>query len=394
MFMPKRKAFHLTKRIIESADTDTIIWDLLAPGLGVRTTVKGHRSFIFQYRSLSGGQGRIALGHFPSMTVEEARKAARQLRTSVDLGGNPSKDRQAVRSAPTVAYYIDYYTGEYAEARLEEQTAKEMRQLLNRFVRPTLGTQKMSDIQDADIVRIHGRVKAEVSVYRANKVLAGLSKMFSLAIKGRACTFNPCKGVEKYTEDERHTYLNQQQVVRLLDACDRYEDQQAANVIRLLLMTGARFREVLHATWSQFDLEDRSWTKPSSHTKTKRVHKVRLGRATVQLLRNMERERTSEYLFPGRSLGSPRTDLKRPWRAIQKAADLCGYRIHDLRRTYASFMLSSGQTLDVVGKMLGHTQASTTKRYASLFSEVELEAADATYDAMMPSYRVVGGSKS
>ena len=86
--------------------------------------------------------------------------------------------------------------------------------------------------------------------------------------------------------------------------------------------------------------------------------------------------------------------MKRPWRAIQKAAGLEGYRIHDLRRTYASFMLSSGQTLDVVGKMLGHTQASTTKRYASLFSEAELEAADATMDAMMPSLRVVTGSKS
>jgi integrase len=336
----------------------------------------------------------MSVGHFPSMTVEEARKAARQLRIAVDLGGNPSQDRQAIRSAPTVADYIDYYTGEYAQAHLEEQTASEMRQLLDRFVRPSLGTRKMSDVQQADIDRIHGRVKSEVSVYRANKVLAGLSKMFTLANRDRACSLNPCRGIKKFPEDQRQTHLNQSQVVRLLKACDRYDDVQAGNVIRLLLMTGARFREVLHATWSQFDLEGRSWTKPSSHTKTKRVHKVSLARAAVQLLRTMERDKTSAYLFPGRSLEAPRTDLKRPWRAIQQAAGLEGYRLHDLRRTYASFMLSSGQTLDVVGRMLGHTQASTTKRYATLFSEAELEAADATWNAMTPPLRVVGGSKS
>ena len=155
--MPKRTASLLTKKIIENTIPNTIIWDLQIPGLGVRTTPKAHRSFIFQYRSRSGAQGRLALGHFPSMAVEEARKAARQLRTNVDLGGEPSQDRRSVRSAPTVADYIDYYTGEYAQASaLEAQTASEMRQLLDRFVRPSLGTRKMDQVQQADIRNIHG----------------------------------------------------------------------------------------------------------------------------------------------------------------------------------------------------------------------------------------------
>lgn len=393
--MPKRNAILLTKRIIENADPDTILWDAQMPGLGLRTTSKGHRSFIFQYRSRSGGQGRMAVGHFPSLTVDEARKAARQLRTSVDLGGNPSLDRRKVRSAPTVSDYIDYYTGEYAQARaLKKQTASEMLYLLNRFVRPTLGRRKMTDIEQADIVRVHGAVRNQVSTYRANKLLAGIRKMFNLAQAARACSFNPCKGVVKFAEDQRFTYLSQAQVIRLLDACDLYEDAQAGNVIRLLLMTGARFREVLHSTWSQFDLDQRTWTKPSSHTKTKRIHRVRLAKATVQLLRNMQHDRASEFLFPGRSLDAPRTDLKRPWKVIQKAAGLEGYRIHDFRRTYASFMMSSGQTLDVVGRMLGHTQSSTTKRYASLFTETELDAAEKTVNAMFPSVRSIGGGMS
>lgn len=392
--MPKRNAFSLTKRLIEDAPANSVVWDVQIPGLGVRTTMKGHRSFVFQYRTRAGLQGKIVLGHFPSMTVDEARKVARQHRTHVDNGGNPSQDRQAVRTAPTVADFIDYYTGEYATTRaLKPQTASEMRRLLDRFVRPNLGGRKIADIQPADIRRVHGAAKDEISPYQANKLLAALSKIFNLARADELRPNNPCFGIKKYPEDERCTHLDQAEVVRLLNACDRYEDQQAANVIRLLLMTGARLREVLHATWDQFDLDKGQWVKPSHHTKTKIVHQVRLADSVVALLRTMERDRLSAYLFPGRTLCAPRTDLKRPWRVIQQDAGLVGYRLHDLRRTFASFMLSTGASLSMVGKALGHTQPSTTQRYASLFSETEREAANRTVSAFVP-LRVVGGRKS
>ena len=387
--MPKRTASSLTKRLIEAAPFGGTIWDIQVPGFGVRTTIKGHRSFVFQYRSRNGAQGKIVIGHFPSMTVEEARKLARQHRTNVDGGGNPSAARQAIRSAPTVADMIDYYTGDYAKARaLKHNTSSAMRRLLDRFARPTLGGRKVTDVQKSDIVRLHGAAKAQISLYSANKLLAGLSKMFNLAVDDGLRPGNPCKGVKKFPEDQRSKHLDLAEVHRLLAACDRYEDKQAANVIRLLLMTGARFREILHATWDQFDLDKALWVKPSHHTKTKIVHEVRLADIAVAVLRTMEREKTSGCLFPGRSLNAPRTDLKRPWRAIREDAGLVGYRIHDLRRTFASFMLSTGHTLSMVGEMLGHTQASTTLRYAKLFTEPKREAANRTVGAFM-SPRVV-----
>lgn len=392
--MPKRIASSLTKRAIESAVTSTSVWDVQVPGLGVRVTEKGHRSFIFQYRTRTGMQGKMVLGHFPSMTVEEARKIARKYRTQVDAGGNPSQDRQAGRAAPTVADYIDYYTGEYAIARaLKPQTASEMRTLLDRFVRPTIGARKIADIQQAEIQRIHGTARADISPYRANKLLAGLSKMFNLAVAGRLRGYNPCFGIEKFPEDERSTYLGQNEVLRLLDACDRYEDQQAANVIRLLLVTGARLREVLHATWDQFNFDKALWVKPSSHTKTKIVHEVCLADGAVAILRNMSEDRVSKYLFPGRKLDAPRTDLKRPWRAIQQDANLETFRLHDLRRTFASAMLSTGANLSAVGQALGHTQPSTTQRYATLFIAPQRDAANRTFNLLIP-LRVAGRAKS
>ncbi len=382
--MPKRTASSLTKRLIETAPTSSTIWDIQVPGFGVRVTQKGYRSFIFQYRSHAGAQGKMVIGRFPSMTVEEARKIARQHRTHVDSGGNPSLERHAARSAPTMGDMIDYYTGEYAAGALKPETASEMRLLLNRFVRPTLGQRKVAEVQPADIRRLHGAARAAISAYRANKLLAGLSRIFNLAIADELRPNNPCFGIKKYPEDRRTTHLGHTEVLRLLKACDRHEDQQAANVLRLLLLTGARLREVLHATWDQFDLDKGLWIKPSHHTKTKIVHQVRVSDAVVAILRGMECGKIAPFLFPGRTLDAPRADLKRPWRAIQKDADLPGYRIHDLRRTYASFMLNTGSNLSAVGKALGHTQPSTTQRYASLFTETEHEAANRAANALMP----------
>ena len=158
-----------------------------------------------------------------------------------------------------------------------------------------------------------------------------------------------------------------------------------ADAIRLLLFTGARLQEVLKAEWREFDLERGLWTKPSSHTKTKRLHRVELDGPALELLTEMHSRRThARFLFPGepskgRGAGKvdevkPRVGLKRPWAAVVKLAGLEDVRLHDLRRTLASFMLSDGASLATVGKALGHTQVATTNRYAHLASSVQRSA--------------------
>ena len=166
-------------------------------------------------------------------------------------------------------------------------------------------------------------------------------------------------------------------------------DREAADAIRLLLFTGARLQEVLKAEWPQFNLGAGIWEKPSAHTKTKRQHRLELEGPALDLLQAMgERKSHALYLFPGSpqlrrknapvdiKTGepqdiAPRSDLKRPWAAISAMAGLEGVKLHDLRRTTASFMLSGGSSLATVGKALGHTQASTTQRYATLAPSVQ-----------------------
>lgn len=371
--MPKRTCTRLTKRAVENAAPKSFVWDSEVPGFGVRVLPSGTRSFVFQFRTRAGEQGKITVGSFPTLTVEEARKLARDLRSEVEKGGHPSRTRKEARQAPTIRDLANYYCDEYGVQRgLKPRTIGDARRVLDSYALPQIGMRKVQDITVADVRKVVSRARDGSGRYEANRLRAVLSRMFTLAIQQNMRADNPCRGVEKFPEDQRWQYLGDEEVGALLAACDHYPDQNAANAVRLLLFTGARLQEVVKASWPQFDLERGVWEKPSHHTKTKLRHRVRLAVEAVEMLRQMrEQDPTGDFLFPGRTQGRPRSDLNRPWTAICKAAGLNGYRRHDLRRTTASFMLSEGADLATVGKTLGHTQASTTARYAQLFEEVQ-----------------------
>lgn len=389
--MPIRTAGRLTKTLVDRAEAGSRTWDSEVPGFGLRVTDAGTKSFIFQFRSRTNEQGRMVIGRYPSMTVEQARRAAREHRVAVDQGGNPSRERQGTRSATTLRDLATYYCDVYGPDKgLKEQTIKDARSLLNRFALPKSGIRKVSDLKPSDIRAMHHEARKGSGRYQANRLRAVLSRMFTLAIQDGSRTDNPCRGVEKFPEDQRWDYFSEQQVPVLLRACDLHHDQHAANAVRLLLFTGARLREVLKAEWVQFDLDAGLWIKPSYHTKTKILHRLHLAPATVALLRSMCSDGPSSlFLFPGRDGRKPRCDLKRPWAQILKIAGFGHHRRHDLRRTTASFMISTGSDLMTVGKSLGHTQASTTQRYAQLFEDVQRAGISRAVERMA----MTGGAK-
>lgn len=371
--MPIRTSSRLNKTLVDRAEPGSRTWDSEVPGFGLRVTDAGTKSFIFQFRSRANEQGRIVIGRYPSMTVDQARKTAREHRVAVDQGGNPSRERAGTRTASTLRDLAAYYCDTYGPDKgLKVQTIKDARSLLDRFALPKFGLRKVSDLKAGDIRAIHNEARKGAGRYQANRLRAVLSRMFTLAIQQESRTDNPCRGVERFPEDQRWDYLSEQQVPALLRACDLHHDQHAANAVRLLLFTGARLREVLRAEWAQFDLDVGLWIKPSHHTKTKILHRLHLAPATVKLLQGMRRDGPCpRFLFPGRDGTKPRNDLKRPWAQILKTAGIGHHRRHDLRRTTASFMISTGSDLMTVGKALGQTQASTTQRYAQLFEDVQ-----------------------
>lgn len=146
---------------------------------------------------------------------------------------------------------------------------------------------------------------------------------------------NPVKGVERNNEEKRARYLSTSELPALVAAINEHGDTQAANIFRLLLLTGCRRGEALAVAWSQLDLETGVWVKPGATTKQKTEHRVPLGGPAVELLKEIaaEAKGESKWVFPSRT-GGPR-DVKKNWAQVCKAAGITGLRMHDLRHSYA-----------------------------------------------------------
>src|SRR3954452_2755914 len=195
-----------------------------------------------------------------------------------------------------------------------------------------------------------------------------LSKMFALAAHWGMRGDNPVKGVERFHEERRERWLSDAELKRLLGVLAAHPNRRAANAVRLQLLTGARIGEVLAARWSEIDFERGVWTKPSHHTKQKRAQHLPLSAPAMALLSDWRAASPAAetHLFPGYSPGKPLQDVKNFWRGVPKGAGLPSYRLHDSRHTHASHLVSSGLSLEIVGRLLGHTNPLTTKRYAHL----------------------------
>jgi len=347
------------------------------PGFGVRITAGGGRSYVFNYRTQAGRERRATIGSPPSWSTEAARHEAAQLSFRVDQGEDPLAEAQASRRAATVAKLCDRFLDEHA-GRLRPSTQAEYRALAQQ-IQGGLGTLKVAAVEYADIERLH-RTISKRAPYRANRMLAVLSRMMSLAVKWKMRPDNPCRGIERNPEAKRKRYLEVEggELARLVRALAAHENQQIANAFRLLLLTGARRGEVLSATWDQFDLGRSLWTKPAHATKQRAEHQVPLSKAALELLKAMRKAAPHDatFLFPARpgSAGGHRATVTRAWYAIIERAGIKDFRIHDLRHSYASVLVSAGHSLPTIGALLGHTQVATTARYSHLFDDVQRAA--------------------
>jgi integrase len=358
-----------------------IEWDEKFPGFGVRITASGATSFIIDYY-VSGRRRRYTIGRHPGMTASVARARAEALRVRIRDGFDPLAERVQARTEPTVEELAAEYLERCVVPNKRPTSVRNDRQMITGIIIPHIGKLRLKAVGKRDIELLHQSLKA--TRYRANRVLALLSTMFNYALARKWLGENPARGIEKFPEEKREFWLTVDQIQKFREALDSYSDQNAANALRLLLFTGSREGEVLKAEWEQFDLLRGVWTKPSHNTKQKKVEHVPLSAGILELLQTMKPQ-ASGPLFPG-VRGGARTTLRRPWVQACKAVGLVTtkevegkrgpitkyrptVRIHDLRHSFASHLVSNGVSLQIVGKLLGHTQASTTMRYAHLQDE-------------------------
>lgn len=378
---------HLTQRRIEAlkprAGARYVVWDGAIPGFGVRVG-EGKRTYVLKYRLVSGRTRWATLDRVGVVPLEKVRKRARRYLGVVADGGDPLRLKDGARDAPTFGAVADRFLEEHVDARRKPATLRLYKLAIDGHLRPRLAAMPIADVQATDILRLHHRLRA--TPYLANRMVAVASKLFNWAAQHgyRDPHTNPCDGLEKFPETPRARYLSPAELLRLgaaLRVAVRYKAISPAAIaaIRLLLFTGARVNEILSLRWSEVDLSGGALHLADSKTGAKTIV---LNAPAIEVLRAWPTFAGSAYVFPGegrgKRKGKHRVSLADPWAWVRKRARLRNVRPHDMRHSFASVGISNGQTLSVVGALLGHTQAATTQRYAHLMDDPLRAASAAT----------------
>ncbi len=377
--MPK-----LTKRFVEATEVKGkpyFLFDELIPGFCIRTSPKGKRHYYFQYIR-NRTRKRILLGQHGVMTAEQAREEAISKLNDVKAGADPHLDKTNKMREPLVKDVAQRFIDEHVMVNCKTATQDGYSHYLNKFIVPFFKNTKISEITRADVAAL--RHSMQHTPEGANRCIVIISKMFNLAeVWGlRAEGTNPCRHITKFPTKSRNRYLSKEEAKRLGDVLDelkQYPDENLAAVycIQLLMLTGCRLGEIRTLKWEYIDYENEVIRLPDSKTGAKTVY---VGNAVISLLQEIKqhpnRSAGNPYVIWGKKPDACINNIQSPWRRFRNLAGLDDLHIHDLRHSFASFAVNRGMSLPMIGKLLGHTQAQTTSRYAHLMAEPMKEAAN------------------
>lgn len=375
----------LNKRFVDSLGAtarECFYWDDLIAGFGLRARPSGVKTYLVQYRA-GGRTRRVAIGRHGVLTAELARRKAREVLGAVAGGENPAQAIAEERATPTIDAVAARYFEEHGKPRLKPRTYEEYARTYRRHIKPKLGAMRILDVAQADVAALHSAMRAKPN--QANHTLKLLSALFSFADRLALVPsgFNPCRHVQKYKERERRRYLSREEWARLTQTLFELErdgvvDPFAIAAIRLFLVTGCRKSEILGLKWDY--VRDSYLELPDSKTGYARLP---LTPTAQRILAGIPRAPDNPYVIQGKIPGRPRADLKKPWDAIRKRADLADLRIHDLRHSFGALHASNGTRIQVLQHLMNHKDLSTTRRYAHVDQEAQRAAAEAI-DATMP----------
>lgn len=372
----------LTKTRIDAHSLDSgrkILWDDDPKGFGLKINRSGKKVFILKYRNQYGRQRKLTLGIYGTITLEQARKLAKENLVCVAHGEDPADDKLGKRTSPTMQDLLERYLEEHSKVNNKEATYRGNKYFVNRYLIPELGKDKVQAVTRTEIYALQQKLYKQ-SKNVANNAISILSKAFNLAeIWGwRADYTNPCRHVKKFPVPPKQRFLSKEEFKRLGDVLDFMEKAQLESpsvvaAIRLLMHTGCRLNEIVKLKWSYIDFNNQCIHLPDSKTGAKTVY---YSKMVDTLLRGIQRQPDNAYVLAGSISGKPVSDLEKPWRRIRKDAGLEDVRIHDLRHSFASMAAASGMSLPIIGAMLGHKQPQTTMQYVHLLGDPMREAAN------------------
>jgi integrase len=335
-----------------------ILFDTEIAGFGLRVQPGGSRTWILQYRH-EGRKRRVTLGKYPDLTLAQARRLAAERLLLLARGEDPGRVRGAAFGS-----LCDRYLAEYAPRKKTYQ--QDVRRVEGRL-RTAWGTRRLASITAEDVRRLHDQI-GRGAPYEANRILALVKKMFNLAEAWGwtpAGWRNPAVGISKHPERRRDRWVRPEEMPALLAAIAAEPDIYVRAGLLLYLLTGLRKMELMRARWC--DLDAARGLLAVGENKASRPFYCSLPEPALRILAELPRLPGCPWVFPGPDPTRHLADFpRRPWRRIRERAGLQDVRIHDLRRTFGSWLTMQGQGLAVVAKALNQSTLSATQIYAHL----------------------------
>ena len=362
----------LSKRIVDRLavdDKDAVFWDQELPGFGLRVYPSGAKVYVVQTRC-AGRSKRVTVGRHGDVSPDQARKEAARIIARIKAGETPIP--VTPKPDPTMAELAERYQREHVAMRCRPATVAHYGVMLAKHIVPALGELKVAEVERKHILALHYELRDKPTV--ANRALDMLVKMFNLAEAWelRPPGKNPCRFVRRYKVQAQHErFLTPEELGRLgraLDAApaERLASRHGAAAIRLLVLTGCRRNEILGLRWEDVDVDAGELRLRDTKTGARVVP---LTPSAAEVLEGLPRVSGNPWVFPGKKRGTHQRNINDAWERIRKSAGLDGVRLHDLRHSFASRALAMGESLSMIGKLLGHTQVQTTARYAHLARE-------------------------
>jgi integrase len=376
--MPKAKldyAFVATAEC-EPGKTKTDWYDETITGFVLECRASGGRTYYLRYQDQGGRQKQHKIGRYQDVRFADAKKKALQLRSEVVMGGDPGASKALAKSIPI---YSELAAMHLADAKLHQRSYVDTEMYVRRHILPKWGRMRLTDINSRSVAQwlsekqASGLAPATVEKIR---VIFGRSFVLGSRWDVPGCDRNPTRGVpRKPLNNARERFLSAEEAARLRLAVAESQNTQLQHIVGLLLLTGARVRELLDARWEHVDVERRAWLIPTS--KTGKPRYVPLSSAALAIVETLPRFKGCPWLVPNPETLKPFVSIRHGWLRAIRVARLPELRIHDLRHSAASFMVNSGVDLFAVGKVLGHASYQSTQRYSHLANDTLLRAVEA-----------------
>ena len=359
------------KTRIEYCDTDV-------PGLyiAVRAASPGEGVYYLRWKDPNGKTCHTKLGRTTDIDLADARKAAKQLRAEIALGANPQADARAAKAVTTVAEFFEEQYLPYAKPRKRSYARDE--EMYRLRITDAFGRMRMNEVTRKQVQLFHNRLLTDgLKPASADHYLKLMRRAWNLAVEWEVLESSPLTRLQLFNPDNRmENYLSPEQLDKLVNVLRTAPPRTVCNVALFLLATGARLNEALRARWDQIDKETRVWRIPASNSKNKRTRSAPLNDASLEVLGQLGTEGKYDNLFINTKTKKPLVNVHKVWGRLRAQAGMEWLRIHDLRHSYASFLVNSGRTLYEVQQILGHSDAKVTERYAHLSSKTLQAAAN------------------